>query len=123
MEKSEQAKKLAVGYDAEIFSSDALRTEMFGDVNHQKDNDVLFKELQKEAAILQYKLIGSNDTNHIIQTVLNNRGIDDWQEYLTLDSIDEEEYKGLDNIDQAIECFVSHIERGNEVGILFDTDT
>ena len=78
---------------------------------------------EKEAAILQYKLIGSNDTNHIIQTVLNNRGIDDWQEYLTLDSIDEEEYKGLDNIDQAIECFVSHIERGNEVGILFDTDT
>lgn len=45
--KSEQAKKLAVGYDAEIFSSDALRTEMFGDVNHQKDNDVLFKELHK----------------------------------------------------------------------------
>lgn len=45
--KSEQAKKIARNYDAEIFSSDALREEMFGDVNHQTNNDVLFKELHK----------------------------------------------------------------------------
>lgn len=45
--KSEQAKKLAVEYDAEIFSSDSLREEMFGDVNHQANNDTLFKELHK----------------------------------------------------------------------------
>lgn len=45
--KSEQAKKLAAEYDAEIFSSDSLREEMFGDVNHQADNDTLFKELHK----------------------------------------------------------------------------
>ena len=45
--KSWQAKKLAEEYDAEIFSSDSLREEMFGDVNHQTDNDVLFKELHK----------------------------------------------------------------------------
>lgn len=45
--KSEQTKKLAVEYDAEVFSSDSLREEMFGDVNHQADNDALFKELHK----------------------------------------------------------------------------
>lgn len=45
--KSEQAKRLAAEYNAEIFSSDALRTEMFGDVNHQENNDILFKELHK----------------------------------------------------------------------------
>lgn len=45
--KSQQAKKLAEEYDAEIFSSDSLREEMFGDVNHQADNDTLFKELHK----------------------------------------------------------------------------
>lgn len=45
--KSEQAKKLATEYNAEIFSSDSLREEMFGDVNHQADNDALFKELHK----------------------------------------------------------------------------
>lgn len=45
--KSGHAKKLAAEYDAEIFSSDELRTEMFGDVNHQEDNNALFKELHK----------------------------------------------------------------------------
>ena len=45
--KSWQTKKLAEEYDAEIFSSDSLREEMFGDVNHQTDNDTLFKELHK----------------------------------------------------------------------------
>ncbi len=72
---------------------------------------------------MQYKLIGNNDTSNIIETVLHNRGVDNWREYLTLDSVDDEEYKGLDNIEQAVECFVAHMERGNEVGILFDTDT
>jgi hypothetical protein len=37
--------------------------------------------------------------------------------------MNEEEYKGLDNINEAVECFASHMERGSEVGILFDTDT
>ena len=45
--KSEQAKKLVAEYDAKIFSSDSLREEMFGDINHQADNDTLFKELHK----------------------------------------------------------------------------
>jgi hypothetical protein len=72
---------------------------------------------------LKYKLIGSNDTNNIIKTVLSNRGIKDWKRYLSLNSVDTDEYMGLDNIDAAVECFNSHIERGNDVGILFDTDT
>ena len=45
---------------------------------------------------------------------------------LKVDSVKEttdEEYKGLDNINEAVKCFDSHIERGSEVGILFDTDT
>ena len=45
--KSEYAKNLAVEHNAEIFSSDSLREEMFGDVNHQADNEALFKELHK----------------------------------------------------------------------------
>lgn len=76
-----------------------------------------------EECVLQYKLIGDNDTSNIIQTVLHNRGIDDWREYINLNAIDDEEFKGLDNIEQAVECFVEHIERGSGVGILFDTDT
>ena len=73
--------------------------------------------------ILKYKLIGNNDTDNIIKTVLENRGIEDWEEYTQLNSMNDEEYKGLDNINEAIECLASHVERGSEVGILFDTDT
>jgi hypothetical protein len=73
--------------------------------------------------VLRYELIGNNDTDNIIKTVLQNRGIENWQEYTQLNSIDDEEYKGLDNINEAVECFASHMERGSEVGILFDTDT
>ena len=65
----------------------------------------------------------SNDINNIIKTTLENRGVEKWNEYLNLDTIDNEEYKGLNNIDEAVECFTSHIERGSDVGILFDTDT
>ena len=72
---------------------------------------------------LQYKLIGSNDIDNIIKTTLQNRGIDNCLAYLNLHSVDDEEYKGLDNIDEAVECFASHVERGSDVGILFDTDT
>lgn len=72
---------------------------------------------------MRYKLIGNNDQSNIIKTTLQNRGIEEWKEYLNLNSINDEEYKGLDNIDRAVECFASHIEKGSEIGILFDTDT
>ena len=72
---------------------------------------------------MRYTIIGNNDPSNIIKTVLNNRGIEDWEKYLSLNSINDEEYKGLDNIDKAVECLTSHIERGSDVGILFDTDT
>ena len=45
--KTVKAHELAEQYDATVFSSDSLREELFGDVNHQADNDVLFKELHK----------------------------------------------------------------------------
>ena len=72
---------------------------------------------------MQYKVVGSNDISNIIKTVLNNRGIDNWSEYIDLDSVDEDEHSKLDNIDMAVQCFASHIERGSDIGILFDTDT
>ena len=72
---------------------------------------------------MQYKLIGNNDTNNIIKTVLQNRGIENWKKYLELNSVNDEEYKGLDNIDDAVECFAAHIENKDSIGILFDTDT
>lgn len=45
--KSYKARELSQEYDAEIFSSDALREELFGDVNHQDNNHELFNELHR----------------------------------------------------------------------------
>lgn len=45
--KSTKCKELAKEYNATIFSSDALREEMFGDVNDQTHNQELFAELHK----------------------------------------------------------------------------
>ena len=45
--KSTEAQSLAKEYDATIFSSDSLREEMFGDVNHQDNNQELFVELHR----------------------------------------------------------------------------
>ena len=74
--------------------------------------------------IVQYKLFENslNDKSQIIKTVLINRGIQNPQEYLNLNEDCINDYNDLDNIDKAIECFEAHIERGDEVGILVDTD-
>ena len=45
--KSTDASELAIAHDATIFSSDSLREELFGDINHQADNTKLFEELHK----------------------------------------------------------------------------
>lgn len=45
--KSTKSKELAEKYNATIFSSDELRTEMFGNVNDQEHNQELFVELHK----------------------------------------------------------------------------
>ena len=45
--KSTKAKDFAKQYNATIFSSDALREEMFGNVNDQEHNQELFAELHK----------------------------------------------------------------------------
>ena len=71
---------------------------------------------------LNYKLIGNNNTNNIIEQILINRGIDNPQEYLNLDESCCNDYNNLNNINEAVELFVSHFERGDEVGILVDTD-
>ena len=72
---------------------------------------------------MQYKLIGNNDTSNIIQTVLHNRGIEDWQGYLNLYGIDDEEFQNLSNIDMAVRLFELHVSRNDDIGILADTDT
>ena len=76
----------------------------------------------KEENALNYKLIGNNDINNIIETVLLNRGIKNPQEYLSLDESCTNNYNDLENISEAVECFEKHFERGDDIAVLVDCD-
>ena len=71
---------------------------------------------------MKYKLIGSNDKENLIEQVLLNRGIENPEEYLSLDSTCINDYDNLNNIEEAIDCFAKHFERGDLVAILVDSD-
>ena len=71
---------------------------------------------------LRYKLIGNNDTDNIIKTALNNRGIEDWKSYLNLSSASRDTYHNLDNIEKAIEVFDYHYSNKHPMAILVDND-
>lgn len=74
---------------------------------------------------MRYELIeGSlNNPSNPLETVLLNRGVENYKKYLTLSEEDIEPYDHLDNIDDAIECFAKHFETHDSIGILVDTDT
>ena len=71
---------------------------------------------------MKYKLIGKNDKENLIEQVLLNRGIENPEEYLSLDSSCINNYDNLDNMKEAINCFAKHFERGDLIAILVDSD-
>lgn len=73
---------------------------------------------------MQYKLYknGTNNTNNILEEVLKNRGIKNYQQYLNLDDSVIIPYSNLDNIDKAVGLFLKHYECKNKIGILVDED-
>lgn len=71
---------------------------------------------------MKYKLIGTNDTNNLIKTVLNNRGIEDWTGYLGLNKAPRDTYHNLDNIEKAVELFDWHFTNKSPIAILVDND-
>ena len=71
---------------------------------------------------MQYKLIGSNNTSDVIKTVLQNRGIDNPEEYINLSESSVCDWQDLDNIVDAVECFAKHFENKDIITILTDCD-
>lgn len=73
---------------------------------------------------MKYKLIeGSlNDVNDIVGTVLRNRGVEKPQEYLNLTDNCVNDYNDLDNINEAVECFVKHYNNKDKIAIIPDED-
>lgn len=71
---------------------------------------------------MKYELIGNNNTNNIIETILSNRGVTNPLQYMCLSEDCVCDWKDLDNIDDAINCFVTHFENNNDITILVDCD-
>lgn len=71
---------------------------------------------------MKYKLIGNNDTNNVIKTVLNNRGIEDADTYLNLTADVVQDYSKLSGMQDAVQCFVKHYDALDKIVVMPDED-
>lgn len=72
---------------------------------------------------MQYRLYNSKKkSNDIQKQVLYNRGIEDVETYLNLNSSVVEDYNLLDNINETVTLFDSHYQKKNCIGIIPDSD-
>ena len=73
---------------------------------------------------MNYKLIRNslNDINNPKQTILLNRGIKNWKQYLNLTEDCIHDFNLLENIDKAVKCFITHIHNGTKIHIIVDSD-
>lgn len=71
---------------------------------------------------MNYELIGQNNFLEPIQTILNNRGIEDIDKFLNLDNSVINHWSKLKNINDAVECLLQHIKRGDKLYCQVDSD-
>lgn len=73
---------------------------------------------------MRYELIKDslNDISNPIETVLKNRGIKDIQQYLNLSDSAVQDYNDLNNMHEAVECFMKHYNSQNKIIVMPDSD-
>ena len=73
---------------------------------------------------MNYRLIKNslNDIDNPKQTILLNRGIENWKQYLNLNEDCTHDFNLLKNIDKAVSCFIKHIENKSRIHIIVDSD-
>ena len=73
---------------------------------------------------MQYRLIdGSlNDIHNPIETVLKNRGVHDVHKYLNLDESVVHDFNDLNNMQEAVQCFLKHYEAHDKIIVMPDSD-
>lgn len=73
---------------------------------------------------MNYRLIkySLNDIHNPKQTILLNRGIENWKQYLNLNEGCIHDFNLLKNIDKAVSCFIKHIENKSRIHIVVDSD-
>lgn len=73
---------------------------------------------------MKYQLINNslNDISRPVETVLKNRGVEDWKQYLNLDKSVVQDYNSLNGIQEAVECFVKHYNNRDKILVMPDED-
>ena len=73
---------------------------------------------------LKYKLYenSDNNTSNVLEEVLRNRGVDDYEKYLNLNEDVLIPYENLDNMNKAVELFMKHFNNKDKIEILIDED-
>ena len=73
---------------------------------------------------MKYELIkGSlNDINNPKKTIMLNRGIEKWKQYLNLNESCVYDSCLLSNIDKAVDCFLRNIDNKSRIHIIVDPD-
>ncbi|MDO7864796.1 DHH family phosphoesterase [Brochothrix thermosphacta] len=71
---------------------------------------------------MKYELLGFNDTNNPIPTVLSNRGIDDYNGYVNIDETVKEDWELIHNMRKGVELLGHHIVQGNKIAVDIDPD-
>lgn len=72
---------------------------------------------------MKYKLLGENNYNlNPIDTIFHNRGVDNIEELLSVNEQNATSFSNLKNIEYAVVCLLSHIEKNNEIFVQVDSD-
>lgn len=71
---------------------------------------------------MEYRLIGKNNYLDPINTVLENRGIEDTQSFLNIDESAVIHWSKLKNIERAVECLLKHIKNESKIFVQTDSD-
>ena len=69
---------------------------------------------------MKYKLIGKNDFNNPIETILNNRKIN--ESLFNLDESVIENYNNFDNVEIGIKLLLKHINNKSQIAMIIDPD-
>lgn len=71
---------------------------------------------------MKYRLIENslNDVNAVEETVLTNRGLTNWREYLHINESHVNDFSLLKNIDTAVSVFMDAIHNNKSIGLIVD---
>lgn len=73
---------------------------------------------------MKYRLIKDslNDEYNVQKTILLNRGVENWKEYLNINGSCINDYSMLENIHEAVLCYISHLDSGSKIHVIVDPD-